>query len=118
MAIPDRAGSSVAERSGRIRPALLIAVTAGIVAVALVVTLVLRFVGQERDRDITNWQVRLGIVADSRKAAIESWVAQQWNDLGAISDNDSVRLFLTELKRARSTPLPGFSRSPTRSSDC
>ena len=96
----DGETSGVPKQSSRVRPVMAIAVTAGVLAVALGVALVFRFVGQERDRDITNWQVRLGIVADSRTAAIESWVAQQWSDLDTIANNDSARLFMTELKMA------------------
>jgi len=91
---------SLSEKGRRVRPALVAAVTAGMLVAALGVAAVFRFVGAERDRDIANWQVRLGIVADSRSAAVEAWVARQWSDLGAVADNDSVRLFLTELKLA------------------
>ena len=96
----DGQTSNVAKQPIRFRPGLVIAVAAGMLAVALVTASVLHFVNAERDRDITNWQARLGIVADSRKEAIESWLAQQWSDLDAIAGNDSVRLFMTELKMA------------------
>jgi HD-GYP domain-containing protein (c-di-GMP phosphodiesterase class II) len=69
-----------------------------LIVVAVGVLLVMRFVGQERQRDLRDWQIRLGIVADSRKAAIDSWLAQQWADLGGIAQNDTVRIFMTELK--------------------
>jgi PAS domain S-box-containing protein len=60
--------------------------------------LVFRFVASERERDLRAWQVRLGIVAESRTAAVEAWLARQWSELGAVSGNESVRLLLTQLK--------------------
>ncbi len=85
-------------RSSWFTPAVVLTALGLLIVVAVGVLLVLRFVDQERQRDLRNWQVRLGIVADSRKAAIDSWLAQQWTDLGGIAQNDSVRIFLTELK--------------------
>ena len=41
----------------------------------------MRFVDQERSARLVAWQLRLGIVADSRKAAIEAWLTSQWHDL-------------------------------------
>ncbi|HUK58656.1 MAG TPA: HD domain-containing phosphohydrolase [Stellaceae bacterium] len=86
--------------SNRARLTAAFAVALGLVVAALAVAWVLRFVAQERDRDITGWQIRLGIVADSRKAAIDAWLAAQRRDLDAVAGNDSVRLFMTELKLA------------------
>jgi HD-GYP domain-containing protein (c-di-GMP phosphodiesterase class II) len=92
----------MASAGGRVRipSAVAAALAAGVIVAALVVALVLRFVGQERDRDVTNWEVRLGIVADSRKEAVDAWLARQWSDVDAVAGNDSVRLFMTELKAA------------------
>jgi len=98
--MPDVQTSGDARPPVRFRPALLIAAVVCLAAAGLLVFAVFRFVDQERDRDLTEWQIRLGIVADSRKQAIDSWLAQQWSDLDAIADNDSVRVFMTELKMA------------------
>jgi len=74
---------------------------AGILLVAaLGVWQVFRFVDDLRERDLRTWQDRLGLVADSRKDAVEAWLAQQWQDLGDVAESDSVRLFLTQLKLA------------------
>ncbi len=100
MAATDRDDSSADKGWARVRPAVLVAATTFLLVAGLVVASVFRFVGEERGRDITNWQVRLGIVADSRKEAIDAWLAQQWSDLDGVANNDSVRLFMTELKMA------------------
>jgi HD-GYP domain-containing protein (c-di-GMP phosphodiesterase class II) len=71
---------------------LLAAVTVGVI-------LVFQFVQEERARDLRAWQVRLGIVADSRAAAVESWLVRQRTTLTDIADGDSVRILLTQYKR-------------------
>jgi HD-GYP domain-containing protein (c-di-GMP phosphodiesterase class II) len=69
-------------------------------AVAVGVFLVFQFVQAERERDLRAWQVRLGIVADSRAAAIEAWLVRQRSTLTDVADGDSIRILLTQLKRA------------------
>ncbi len=70
------------------------------VAAAVGVALVLRFVAAERDRDLRAWQLTLGIVADSRAAAVESWLGRQWSEVAGVAGNESVRLYMTELAAA------------------
>lgn len=70
---------------------LLVAATVGVVAIMV-------FAKEEYRRDLRNWQIRLDIVADGRKAAIEDWLKRQTSEFDAIAENDSVRLFLTEFK--------------------
>jgi len=73
------------------------------IAVAAVV-LVLRFVAAERERDLTAWQVRMGIVADGRKAAVEEWLKTQVAELEALADNPSVQIYMTQLATGRAEP--------------
>ncbi|MHA1538535.1 MAG: HD domain-containing phosphohydrolase [Alphaproteobacteria bacterium] len=76
-----------------------IAITAGAIAIvtALTVFMIFRFVGEARDHDLQAWQVRLGIVADSRAAAIDAWLGQQHATLRGLADNGSLKLYLTRL---------------------
>src|SRR5512147_1208788 len=53
-----------------------------------------RFVEDERQRELTQWQVRLGIVADSRVAEVNRWLAGNLADLNALADNESVQLYV------------------------
>jgi len=53
-----------------------------------------RFVEEERQRELTQWQVRLGIVADSRAAEVNRWLAGNVADLNALADNESVQLYV------------------------
>ena len=71
---------------------------AGIVAaVAATVYLILSFVNDARDRDIQSWQVRLGIIADSRASAVEAWIGRQHNTLEGLADNQALKLYFTRL---------------------
>jgi len=71
---------------------------AGIVAaVAATFYLVLSFVNDARDRDIQAWQVRLGIIADSRASAVEAWIGRQYNTLEGLADNQALKLYFTRL---------------------
>ena len=48
---------------------------AALVIAAVVGTfLVLQFAASERERELKQWQVRLGIVADSRLGDVEGWL--------------------------------------------
>jgi PAS domain S-box-containing protein len=55
------------------------------------------FIDNERARDHQAWQVRLGIVADSRAAAVTEWVDEQYAVLRELSENASLQLYMTEL---------------------
>ena len=55
------------------------------------------FIEGERQREIQQWQVRLGIVADSRAAAVREWVEQNFSHMRELSENASLQLYLSEL---------------------
>jgi len=75
---------------------------AGILAaVAATVYLVLSFVNDARERDIQAWQVRLGIVADSRASAVEAWIGRQHQTLEGLADNQALKLYFTRLHADR-----------------
>ncbi|MFT6558546.1 HD domain-containing phosphohydrolase [Sneathiella sp.] len=73
----------------------------GAISLALVVALgvwgTISFVGKQHDRDIQNWEIRLGIVADSRVAAVEGWLAEQKSAINSLSENASLQVYLTQL---------------------
>ena len=73
--------------------AMLSLAVAGAVAAVL-------FVDGERERELRQWEIRLGIVADSRLDAVLDWLDQQRETLRDVSDNASVRLYLTALALA------------------
>ncbi len=89
---------------GRIPLAVWLGAAGLAAAVVIGIVLVLQFVSAARERDLRGWQLRLGIVAESRKAAVESWLGRQWGEMAALADNQSIRLYLTELALAGGDP--------------
>ncbi len=55
------------------------------------------FVEKQRARDIQNWEIRLGIVADSRTASIEEWLATQKSSVASLAENASLQIYLSQL---------------------
>lgn len=58
------------------------------------------YVRRERARELVQWQVRLGIVADSRALDVGRWVDDQFGVLRGIAQNASVQLYMTNLEYA------------------
>ncbi len=75
------------------------AMVAAVVVIGVVV--VYFFVEAQRERDLEAWQTQLRIVADSRAAAVEEWVAEQFRALRDLAENASLQLYMTELALSR-----------------
>ncbi|MEX1036146.1 MAG: HD domain-containing phosphohydrolase [Sneathiella sp.] len=69
---------------------LLVVVIAGVLGT-------FKFVEEQRERDIRNWEIRLGIVADSRTASVEEWLRKQEHAIGTLATNASLQVYLTQL---------------------
>ena len=59
------------------------------------------FVEAERSRSLQEWQVRLSIVADSRKGAVEDWLELHFSNLRELAENASLQLYMTQLALSR-----------------
>jgi hypothetical protein len=70
------------------------------IAAVIGVAFVFRFVDSERERDLRAWQIRLGIVADSRFAAVSEWVEEQYAHLTVLAENAALQIYMTELTLA------------------
>jgi PAS domain S-box-containing protein len=81
----------------RVNRIVLVAAIALAVVATVGVWLVFEFVGAEKSRDLRSWQDRMGIVADSRAAAVGDWVEEQYGDLRGLAENQSLQLYMTEL---------------------
>ncbi len=55
------------------------------------------FVDGQRNRDVQNWEVRLGIVADSRLSSVEQWLSEQKDAILSLAENESLQVYLTQL---------------------
>lgn len=73
-------------------PVIILALIAiiGVVAVRY-------FVDQERQREETQWQVRMGIVADSRFTDIDRWLNRQLDELNGLSRNESLQIYTDQI---------------------
>ena len=76
-----------------------------------------KFVEDERARDIQQWQVRIGIVADSRSAAVNQWIEDNFAVMRELSENASLQLYMTELttpKKASDDPFASDGSAETQ----
>lgn len=80
--------------------AATVVVVAGLVAAA--VAGVFAFVGDERARELRQWQTRLAIIADSRAGAVSRWFSERVaGELGELAANESLQIYMTELALAQ-----------------
>lgn len=63
-----------------------------------------RFVAAEGERELHQWQVRLGIVAASRAQSVLEWRDLQFKTLSGLADNLFLQLYLTELTLSGGQP--------------
>lgn len=83
---------------GKARRATLLSLAA-VAVVALVLTAVaFATVQRERARELVAWQVRLGLVADSRALDLGRWVEARFATLLGVAQNASVQLYMTNLE--------------------
>jgi PAS domain S-box-containing protein len=87
-------------RARRSKLVLPIGVLAIVLASAIAVVLALRVVEAEGERDLRVWQARLGILADSRAAAVGDWLARQTEVVNGLAQNASLQIYVTELALA------------------
>ncbi len=85
------------------RPFIVIGAALGVLLL-IAAALAWRVVVEERARDLENWQIRLGIVADGRLAAITDWLDRQMGEVSALAGNPSIQLYLSELGAAGGDP--------------
>lgn len=80
-------------------PVLKMTVTIGALILAAIVGvyLVSQFIQSEREREMQRWQTRLGIVVDSRQAAVEGWLDLQVSELRSLAENASLQIYMTIL---------------------
>lgn len=64
--------------------------------IAACVWLVLVYVASEKERDLANWQARLGVIAESQKRTVDTALLKQSEQLQVMADNPLVQIFLAE----------------------
>lgn len=88
----------------RAKRSTLLSLGAVALAAAVLAGLAFLYVQRERERDLVQWQVRLGIVADSRALDIGRWVDDRFAVLRDIAQNLSVQLYMTNLELTAPQP--------------
>ncbi|MCW9055576.1 MAG: HD domain-containing protein [Gammaproteobacteria bacterium] len=58
--------------------------------------LISSYIGQERQRDLNSWQSKLSIMADINETVLEEYLMTQSEKIKKITENSSLKLFLTE----------------------
>ena len=93
---------------GRVNQVVALSAAILVIVIGAGVFFSFQFVESERLRTLNEWQIRLGIVADSRVAEINNWVEDNFDTIAELTENASLQLYMTELEGARSS-----SSSPT-----
>jgi len=75
----------------------ILKVGAGVLIVLLVgVWMIMRFAGSQMDQDMANWQSRLNLIADSRAAAVSTWLNRHLLAVEELAADASLQLYATE----------------------
>jgi PAS domain S-box-containing protein len=104
LADPTPAAALTEEKSAKfdlriVFPAIILLLIA-IIGVAAVYY----FVAQEREREETQWQLRMGIVADSRYSDVDRWLNRQLDELGGLAKNESVQIYTDQISELSGDP--------------
>ncbi|NBR63712.1 MAG: hypothetical protein EBT77_05280, partial [Verrucomicrobia bacterium] len=58
---------------------------------------ILKFVDSEKKRTLRDWQTQMGLVAETRGAAVETWLSSQFDVLRTIASNESQKIYIDTL---------------------
>ncbi len=71
--------------------------------VGIGVWLVFQYVSAEKQRDLQNWEPRLGVIAESQKHSVESWLQKQTAQMQSLAANPLVQIYVTEIDQFQSS---------------
>ena len=74
-------------------------------AMAASIFFAFKFVEDERARSLQEWQIRLGIVADSRSTAVNDWLDANFKTMRGLAENASLQLYMSEIAATKTAPL-------------
>ena len=81
----------------RLRRSFLTSLGLLLALVVLGLWLIFRYLEVERQRDLDDWEARLGLIADERAAAVDRWLAARTSGLEELAGNASLQLYLSQL---------------------
>ncbi|MGI9342874.1 MAG: HD-GYP domain-containing protein [Gammaproteobacteria bacterium] len=70
------------------------------------------YIEQEKQRDLQQWESRLGLVADAKVDAIGNLLNQAFDNLQELADNASLQLYLGQLLEPTQAPVTGTEAAP------
>ena len=76
---------------------VLKAIAALLLFLAVGIGLVISYVGMEKQRDLQDWQIRLGNVAETQFQSVDKWLDNQFGVIQELADNASLRFYLTQI---------------------
>lgn len=76
-----------------------------------------KFVEDERARTLQEWQIRLGIVGDSRSSAINDWLEGHFTIMRELAENASLQLYMSEIAAAKTPAEAELDADPFATSD-
>ncbi|MBF0247513.1 MAG: cache domain-containing protein, partial [Alphaproteobacteria bacterium] len=79
---------------------VFIGVLAMLSAMAASIFFAFKFVEDERARALQEWQIRMGIVADSRTSAVNDWMEDNFAIIRELAENASLQLYMSEIAAA------------------
>ena len=59
--------------------------------------LIFSYLDLERERDLADWRIRLGLIADDHAADVDQWLKRQQAELQDLANNASLQLYLSQL---------------------
>ena len=65
---------------------------------------ILSFVRSEKERTLRDWQIQMGLVVETRAAAVEGWLGSQFDILRSIASNESQKIYIDNLLDAAVPP--------------
>ncbi len=80
------------------------AVLALVLVVGVGASLINLYVNRERDRDLQQWESRLGLVLDAKAQALADRLAADEQALTELADNASLQLYLSQVIQSREHP--------------
>jgi len=75
----------------------IVAILAFILIILISVFLAVQFIKTERQRGIQEWKSKLDIIVNTRHAAVDGWLEEQFSHLVELSHNASLQIYMTEL---------------------
>jgi len=65
-----------------------------------------RFLQYEERRDLMNWRITLGVMADQTSNRVESWIREQFSILGDLAENGSLQLYTGHIQQREHSADP------------